>query len=80
MSAIRTDRPRNGAFNKERARVEYANRRLSELREQGVADAAAWETIATELRSGAADDCGCYRASAMCKSKNDPQCRAKESL
>lgn len=78
MSAIRTDRPRNGAFNKERARVEYANRRLSELRGQGVADAAAWETIAAELRSGAADDCGSHRASAMCK--NDPQCQAKGGL
>ena len=75
MSAIRTDRPRNGAFNKERARVEYANRRLSELRGQGVADTAAWETIATELRSGAADDCGCYRASAACAGK--ASCRAR---
>jgi len=53
MSAIRTDRPRNAALNTERARVQYAARRLKELREQGVPDKAAWDTIRAELKGGA---------------------------
>jgi hypothetical protein len=52
MSALRTGRPRNAALNKERARVQYAHHRLSELREQGVSDEAAWDTIRAELTRG----------------------------
>jgi hypothetical protein len=52
MSALRTDRPRNAALNKERARVQYAQYRLNELRVQGVDDAAAWDTIRAELKRG----------------------------
>ena len=39
--STRTDRTRNADFNRERARVEYAQRRLTELRAQGSTDAAA---------------------------------------
>lgn len=53
MSAVRTDRPRNAGLNKERARVEYAQRRLVELVGQGVDKDAAWETIRAEIKSGA---------------------------
>lgn len=55
---IRTERPRNAAFSKERARVQYANRRLCELRSQGVTDVVAWETIGNEIKRGAANHSG----------------------
>ncbi len=77
MSAVRTDRPRNAGFNKERARVQYAQRRLAELRNQGVDESIAWETIGAEVKAGAAEDCGCHRATAMCDA--NPQCRVKTS-
>ena len=50
--SIRIDRPRNAAFNKEAARVQYAAKRLKELRAEGISDEAAWEQIRAELKAG----------------------------
>lgn len=50
--SIRTDRPRNATFNKEAARVQYAAKRLKQLRETGMTDDAAWEQIRTEIKAG----------------------------
>ncbi len=52
MSAVRTARPRNAALNKDRARVQYAEQRLSELRLEDMNDEAAWEIIRSELKRG----------------------------
>ena len=54
MSAIRTDRPRNAAINKDRVRVEYAARRLEELQKIGLSRDYAWEVVRSELRAGKA--------------------------
>lgn len=52
MSTISTPRPRNAALNKDQARVQYAARRLQELKAKGINEAEAWNTIQAELKAG----------------------------
>lgn len=52
MSALRTDRPKNGGDNKVRDRIAYASKREKELLASGMPFAEAWDTIRAECRAG----------------------------